>query len=114
MGKMLSRAVVPRIAVGVARCDTFGDISHGYDDAQLSHCLEKSGIHPTSFGYSFLDNDRKKTNIVPEVVADAEGKHLSLKCYDYVHKLLPEAMLEFHTKFLDAQPCVADASSLLQ
>jgi hypothetical protein len=113
--KMFSRAAVPIVAEAVAKCDEWGS---GMEDVEVAKCLGKLNmlkqLPPETFGDSVHDNERgKKPTTLQQAVDISKKNRKSLRCLDFLHKLLPDDMHHFQEEFLKSPACPTAASSLI-
>ncbi|CAK0793706.1 unnamed protein product [Prorocentrum cordatum] len=113
--KMFSRAAVPLVAEAVAKCDEWGS---GMEDVEIAKCFAKldmiNQLPPETFGDSVHDNERGKRPTTLQQAFDISKKSSkSLKCLDFLHKLLPEDMHTFSEEVSKSPACATASSSLI-
>jgi len=113
--KMFSRAAVPIVAEAAAKCDEWGS---GMEDVEIAKCFGKldmlKQLPPETFGDSVHDNEREKRPTTLQQAVDISKKSSkSLKCLDFLHKLLPDDMQHFQEEFLKSPACPTAATSLV-
>jgi len=102
--KLLSQTAVPEVATAVARCDDVW--SSDWDDLQLGHCMHNFDIKLERFGQHIAVNGHDSlSGALPAALEASQKTRQSLKCFDYVHKLLPTKMYEYHQKFKESSDC---------
>eukprot|EP00927_Polykrikos_kofoidii_P025611 TRINITY_DN22981_c0_g1_i1.p1 TRINITY_DN22981_c0_g1~~TRINITY_DN22981_c0_g1_i1.p1 ORF type:complete len:309 (-),score=41.62 TRINITY_DN22981_c0_g1_i1:28-954(-) len=111
--QMFSVAAVPLIARVAAECDDWGK---GMEDVNLAVCIDRLGLSSRlpakDFFRYFLNNSRgQNSSTLRDVLRFSESLNSSLGCFDFVHKLLPEDMLTFHSLVRDCSPCTDEKTS---
>lgn len=113
--KMFSRAAVPIVAEAVAKCDEWGS---GMEDVEIAKCFDKldmlKQLPPETFGDSVHDNEHDKMpTTLQQAINISKKSSKSLKCLDFLHKLLPEDMQHFQEEFVKSPGCPTAATSLV-
>mmetsp|Transcript_80541 Transcript_80541/g.204713 ORF Transcript_80541/g.204713 Transcript_80541/m.204713 type:complete len:359 (+) Transcript_80541:35-1111(+) len=114
--KLFSYEAVPLIAEVSAKCDDWSSTS--WDDVGVARCLKDLGLSLTlpakSFGNAVEDNDRRHHPKTMELAAQASAKlGGSVSCLDYLHKMLPDDMRQFHRLVQQSPECHQHTASLL-